>query len=153
MTPDAAFSETELRFLRAPDRSLGRVATVGRDGIPHVVPSGWVFNDDLGTIDVTGREVQETKKFRDVARTGKACLGPVISKHNPTKRYRPRLPNDHRCSQGQFGKLQPDIVRYTDVAVGDRLSDGAGVIGSLDRDEIGVVTQVRGEHVGASRGS
>ncbi len=74
MTPDAAFSETELRFLHAPNRPLGRVATVGRDGIPHVVPSGWVFNDDLGCIDVTGREVHKTKKFRDVTLTGKAAI-------------------------------------------------------------------------------
>ena len=71
MTPDAAFSETELRFLHAPNRPLGRVATVGRDGIPHVVPAGWVFNDDLGCIDVTGQEVHKTKKFRDVTLRGR----------------------------------------------------------------------------------
>ena len=70
----AELSETEQRFLTSPTRSLGRVATVGRDGTPHVVPSGWTFNAALGTIDVTGREVQATKKFRDVTATGKAAI-------------------------------------------------------------------------------
>jgi pyridoxamine 5'-phosphate oxidase family protein len=50
------------------------VATVGRDGTPHVVPSGWTYNEVLGTIDVTGRDVHTTKKFRDVTRTGKAAI-------------------------------------------------------------------------------
>ena len=74
MTDPTTISETERRFLTAPTRPLGRVATVGRDGTPHVVPSGWTFNAALGTVDVTGREVQATKKFRDVAATGKAAI-------------------------------------------------------------------------------
>ena len=45
-----------------------------RDGTPHVVPSGWTFNAELGTLDVTGREVHATKKFRDVTHTGKAAI-------------------------------------------------------------------------------
>lgn len=68
------YSETELRFLTSGHRALGRVATVGSNGIPHVVPSGWTHNEVLGTIDATGREVQTTKKFRDVERSGKAAI-------------------------------------------------------------------------------
>ena len=74
MTAPTPWSEAELRFLTSPAHPLGRVATVGRDGTPHVVPSGWTFNAALGCVDVTGREVQTTKKFRDVARTGKAAI-------------------------------------------------------------------------------
>ena len=74
MTAPTPMSEAEHRFLTAGTRPLGRVATVGRDGTPHVVPSGWIFNTALGTVDVTGREVQSTKKFRDVAATGKAAI-------------------------------------------------------------------------------
>ena len=46
----------------------------GNDHSAHVVPSGWTFNTELGTLDVTGREVHATKKFRDVARSGKAAI-------------------------------------------------------------------------------
>lgn len=67
-------SETELRFLTSGIRALGRIATIGRDGTPHVVPSGWSYNETLGTLDVTGREVEATSKFRDVERTPRAAI-------------------------------------------------------------------------------
>jgi pyridoxamine 5'-phosphate oxidase family protein len=87
MTDQNALGDTELRFLTAPTRHLGRVATVGRDGTPHVVPSGWTFNTELGTLDVTGREVYATKKFRDVERTGKAAI--VIDGITPGAGFNP----------------------------------------------------------------
>ncbi len=74
MNDPASFNETELHFLLSPPNALGRVATVGRDGTPHVVPSGWTYNESLGTLDVTGRDVETTKKFRDVTRTGRAAI-------------------------------------------------------------------------------
>ena len=74
MTEPTPISEAELRFLSSPGRALGRVATVGRDGTPHVVPTGWTHNPTLGTVDVTGRDVETTKKFRDVTRTGRAAI-------------------------------------------------------------------------------
>ncbi len=74
MTTSTAFSETESRFLISGHHSLGRIATVGRDGTPHVVPSGWTYNETLGTLDVTGRDVEATKKFHDVVRTGRAAI-------------------------------------------------------------------------------
>ena len=87
MTNPTALSDTELRFLTAPTWHLGRVATVGRDGTPHVVPSGWTFNTELGTLDVTGREVNATKKFRDVERAGKAAI--VIDGITPSAGFNP----------------------------------------------------------------
>ncbi len=70
----SAFNEVERRFLTSGVRALGRIATVGRDGTPHVVPSGWTYNPDLDTLDVTGRDVEKTKKYRDVQRTHRAAI-------------------------------------------------------------------------------
>jgi pyridoxamine 5'-phosphate oxidase family protein len=81
------FSDDELRFLTTPGRQLGRIATVGPDGTPHVMPSGWEFNTALGTIDVTGRDVQATKKFRDVTHSGNAAI--VIDGLATGKGWRP----------------------------------------------------------------
>jgi pyridoxamine 5'-phosphate oxidase family protein len=71
----SAFTNTELEYLtdRRPGR-LGRIATVGKDGTPHVVPVGWRFNGELDTIDVGGRDLARTKKFRDARRTGRAAI-------------------------------------------------------------------------------
>lgn len=82
-----AFSEAELGYLHGGSH-LARVATVGSDGVPHVVPAGWVYNGELDTIDVTGHSVERTKKFRDVRRTGRAAV--VIDDLASTNPWRPR---------------------------------------------------------------
>ncbi|MDQ6898841.1 MAG: PPOX class F420-dependent oxidoreductase [Candidatus Dormibacteraeota bacterium] len=69
----SAFQRRELAFLED-GRRLGRIATVGRDGAPHVVPVGWSYNRVADTIDVGGRDMASTKKYRDVARTGQAAI-------------------------------------------------------------------------------
>lgn len=69
----ATFTAEELAFLRG-ERRLARLATVDDDGLPHVVPVGWSLNDELGTIDVGGRQFASTKKFRNVEATGKAAI-------------------------------------------------------------------------------
>ena len=69
----SVFSEAELGYL-AGGRQLGRLATVGADGTPHVVPVGWIYNAARDTIDVGGHELEQTKKFRDVARSGRAAI-------------------------------------------------------------------------------
>lgn len=72
-SPTSVFTSGELDYLLG-ERHLGRIATVGSDGTPHVVPTGWAYNEELGTIDVGGRAVEGTKKFRDVLRTGRAAI-------------------------------------------------------------------------------
>jgi pyridoxamine 5'-phosphate oxidase family protein len=69
----SAFTPAELDYLRAEPR-LARIATVGRDGTPHVVPTGWSYNSDHDTIDVGGHDLVRTKKYKDVARTGRAAV-------------------------------------------------------------------------------
>ena len=71
----SAFTDRELDYLseRRPGR-LGRIATVGKDGTPHVVPVGWRFNRELDSIDVGGMDVARTKKYRDARRTGRAAI-------------------------------------------------------------------------------
>jgi len=83
----SVFSEAELAYLHG-QRLLGRVATVGADGTPHVAPVGWAHNAELDTIDVTGHGLEQTKKFRDVARTGRAAI--VIDDLASTSPWRPR---------------------------------------------------------------
>ena len=50
----AAFTDAELTFLRSV-RLLGRIATVGSDGMPHVTPAGWSLGQGADTIEVRGR--------------------------------------------------------------------------------------------------
>jgi pyridoxamine 5'-phosphate oxidase family protein len=79
------FTDAELAFLQG-ERRLARIATVGPDGMPHVTPVGWSLDRDANAVEVSGRNFAASKKFRDVARTGRAAI--VIDEVLPP--WRPR---------------------------------------------------------------
>jgi pyridoxamine 5'-phosphate oxidase family protein len=83
----SAFSDAELAYLQG-ERRLARVATVGRDGTPHVAPVGWSYNEAQDTIDIGGHDFERTKKYRDVGRSGRAAV--VIDDLASTNPWRPR---------------------------------------------------------------
>ena len=83
----SVFTEAERRYLVG-GRQLGRIATVGVDGTPHVVPVAWIYNAVRDTIDVGGHDLAHSKKFRDVARTGRAAI--VVDDLESTDPWRPR---------------------------------------------------------------
>lgn len=85
---EKAFSEAEVAYLTGGQRRLGRIATVGRDGTPHVTPVGWNYNAGLGTIDVGGFRLTQTKKYRDAAMTSRAAI--VIDDLATVDPWRPR---------------------------------------------------------------
>jgi pyridoxamine 5'-phosphate oxidase family protein len=81
------FTGPELRYLVGGSQ-LGRLATVGADGTPHVVPVAWIYNSARETLDITGFELEQTKKFRDVQRSGRAAI--VIDDLESVDPWRPR---------------------------------------------------------------
>lgn len=83
----SAFTPRELAYLQA-DRRLARIATVGRDGTPHVTPVSWSYNPEQDTIDVGGHSLEQTKKYRHAQTTGRAAI--VIDDLASTDPWRPR---------------------------------------------------------------
>jgi pyridoxamine 5'-phosphate oxidase family protein len=68
----SVFTDKELDYLAG--QRLGRIATVGADGQPHVVPTSFRYNPDHDAIEVGGLRMSQTKKVRDVRRTGRASI-------------------------------------------------------------------------------
>jgi pyridoxamine 5'-phosphate oxidase family protein len=58
------FTEKEIEYLRG--QPLGRLATVGSGGAPHVVPVGFRLDGENGTIDIGGHGMRGSKKWRDL---------------------------------------------------------------------------------------
>ncbi len=69
----SVFSPQERAYLEQGGH-LGRLATIARDGSPHVVPVGWRYNEDLDTIDIGGHDFAKRKKYRDVLRNPKVAF-------------------------------------------------------------------------------
>lgn len=53
---------------------LGRLATVDKEGRPHNVPVGYRYNETTGTVDVHGRDLPRTRKFRNARRNPHVCI-------------------------------------------------------------------------------
>jgi pyridoxamine 5'-phosphate oxidase family protein len=68
---DSTFTEKEREYLGA--HQLGRLATIGPDDGPDVVPVGYRFNDD-GTIDIGGPRLSTSRKFHNVADRPRAAF-------------------------------------------------------------------------------
>lgn len=60
------FSDAEVAYLG--EQRLGRMATTGADGAPHVVPVGYQVDAASGHIDIIGANLSRSKKYRDLTR-------------------------------------------------------------------------------------
>jgi pyridoxamine 5'-phosphate oxidase family protein len=59
----SVFTEAEIEYLR--EQRLGRVATVGSDGQPHVTPVTFRYNAGEDAVDIGGMFFGGTKRWRD----------------------------------------------------------------------------------------
>jgi pyridoxamine 5'-phosphate oxidase family protein len=66
----SVFTHTEIEYLQ----TLGRVATIGADGQPHVTPVTFFYNADDDTVDIGGMSFGGTKKWRDATRNPKVTV-------------------------------------------------------------------------------
>ncbi|KAA6212484.1 PPOX class F420-dependent oxidoreductase [Streptomyces albofaciens JCM 4342] len=66
------FTQKEITYLRA--QGYGRLATVGAYGEPHNVPVSFEIDEERGTIEITGRDMGRSRKFRNVAKNDKVAF-------------------------------------------------------------------------------
>jgi pyridoxamine 5'-phosphate oxidase family protein len=63
----SVFTDTEVEYLNS--QPLGRIATVGPDGRPHVMPVGVFYDPDTQSVVIGGAgDMAASKKFRDAQR-------------------------------------------------------------------------------------
>jgi pyridoxamine 5'-phosphate oxidase family protein len=83
----AELTAAQIEYLAS--QRLGRLATAGADHKPHVVPTSYRYNAELGAVDVGGHHVATTKKYRDVQANGWAAL--VVDDLLSTDPWTPRM--------------------------------------------------------------
>src|SRR5207249_10114560 len=82
-----ALTTAQIEYLAG--QRLGRIATAGADGKPHVVPTSFRYNSVVGALDVGGLHVATTKKYRDVQANPWAAI--VVDDLVSTDQWRPRM--------------------------------------------------------------
>jgi len=60
----SVFTEKEIEYIRS--QRLGRLATVRPDGTPQIAPVGFRYNAELDVIEIGGRFMSKSKKFRNI---------------------------------------------------------------------------------------
>jgi pyridoxamine 5'-phosphate oxidase family protein len=60
----SAFTEKELEYLKG--QKLGRLATINSAGQPQIAPVGFRYNAELDAIDIGGRFMSKSKKYRNI---------------------------------------------------------------------------------------
>jgi pyridoxamine 5'-phosphate oxidase family protein len=60
----SVFTDPEIEYLHS--QRLCRLATAGRDGHPHVVPTSFRYDPETDTIEIGGHDFPSRKKWRDV---------------------------------------------------------------------------------------
>lgn len=69
----SAFTPAELDYLKS--QRIGRLATVGADGQPHVVPVNIYFNSVLDAIEIGGHsKFAKRKKYQDVLKNPRVAI-------------------------------------------------------------------------------
>lgn len=66
------FTPKELEYLAS--QRLGRLATVNPQGYPQVAPVGFRYDPDLDVIDIGGRNMGKSKKYRNLASNNHVAL-------------------------------------------------------------------------------
>jgi pyridoxamine 5'-phosphate oxidase family protein len=75
----SVFTMREIAYLQ--DRTMGRLATVGDDGQPHVIPLTYRYNPEEDAIDVGGIDFAAGKKWRDAEQNPRVTL--LVDDANP----------------------------------------------------------------------
>ena len=60
----SVFSDLEIEYLKS--QRLGRLATINPAGLPQNSPVGFRYNPDLDVIEIGGRFMSQSKKFRNI---------------------------------------------------------------------------------------
>ena len=66
------FTEKEIEYLRG--QRLARVATIGQNSTPHVVPVGFRVDADATVIELGGHGLSQSKKWRDLKANPKVAV-------------------------------------------------------------------------------
>ncbi|MEU4550393.1 PPOX class F420-dependent oxidoreductase [Nonomuraea dietziae] len=110
------FTDAERDYLHT--QLLGRLATIGPDGTPHLRPLGFRLNSD-GTIDLGGPWVARTQRYRNVQKNPRVSFivddmtpdGPEAIKPGMGRGVEIRGRAETLCVDDPPAHSAPDIIR------------------------------------------
>jgi pyridoxamine 5'-phosphate oxidase family protein len=106
----SVFTSGEIEYLRS--HTMGRLATIGRDGQPHVTPLTYVYNPIEDSIDLGGVDFANTKKWRDVQQNRRVTF--LVDDFAPTEAHAVEVRGDAEVHQSGGSKINPRIPNFVE---------------------------------------
>lgn len=127
----SAFTPAEADYLQS--QSMGRLATIGPDGRPHIVPLTYVFNPDEDTIDLGGIDFANGKKWRDA--NGNPNITFLVDDFSPTEAHAVEIRGDAEIHEQGGSAINPRFPNFVEQFIRLRprrvvswgLNDGTGM--------------------------
>jgi pyridoxamine 5'-phosphate oxidase family protein len=102
------FTEAEIAYLQG--QTMGRLATVGRDGRPHIVPLTYVYNPDEDTIDLGGIDFASGKKWRDAQGNPKVTF--LVDDFAPSEAHAVEIRGDAELHEEGGDRINPRFENF-----------------------------------------
>src|SRR5262245_62343092 len=106
----SAFTPGEIDYLTG--QTMGRSATVGRDGRPHLTPLTYVYNPDEDAIDLGGIDFANTKKWRDARANPRITF--LVDDFSPTEAHAVEIRGDAELHETGGSTINPRIPGFVD---------------------------------------
>jgi pyridoxamine 5'-phosphate oxidase family protein len=104
----SVFTEAEIAYLQG--QTMGRLATVGRDGRPHIVPLTYVYNPDEDTIDLGGIDFASGKKWRDAQGNPKVTF--LVDDFAPSEAHAVEIRGDAELHEEGGDRINPRFENF-----------------------------------------
>jgi pyridoxamine 5'-phosphate oxidase family protein len=127
----SVFTDGELEYLRT--QTMGRLATIGRDGRPHIVPLTYAYNEAEDTIDLGGIDFASGKKWRDAK--GNPNVTFLIDDFSPEGAHAVEIRGDAELHEQGGSQINPRFPNFVEQFI--RLRPRHIVSWGVDDEESG----------------
>jgi pyridoxamine 5'-phosphate oxidase family protein len=106
----SVFTQAEIDYMGRV--TLARLATIGPDGRPHVIPVTYHYNADEDAIDLGGIDFAAGKKWRDAKRNPKITL--LIDDFDPPEAHALEIRGDAEIHETGGSTINPRFPNFVE---------------------------------------
>ena len=106
----SVFTDAEIAYMGR--ITLARLATIGADGRPHVIPLTYHYNPDEDAIDIGGIDFASGKKWRDANANPKVTL--LVDDFDPPEAHALEIRGDAEIRQTGGTKINPRFPNFVE---------------------------------------
>jgi len=107
------FTDAEIEYMR--ENTMCRMATIGRNGEPHIAPVTYVYNAAEDAIDIGGMDFANTKKWRDVQHNRNLTI--LVDDFSPTAAHAVEVRGEAELHQTGGSQINPRIQGFVEQFV------------------------------------